>query len=214
MSKVTVACVLWYGDFRKRGYTSVWVERLKNMVERNLHIDHDFVCLSNIDIQNINVIPLEDDLKGWWSKLEIFKGHLPNDKILYLDLDLLILKDLEPFLNYQGSMSICKAFGGPSSEKKTVHGYNSSIMAFDKEYGKKIYKKFKKEHMSRFRGDQDFIKYYFPNLNTFPKGWVTKLRYCKEKERLPSEENKVVLSMPWKNDVACKTFKWVKKIWI
>jgi len=212
--EVTVACVLWVGDFRKRGYTALWVQRLKNMVEKSLSIPHNFICLSNVNIPDVNCIPLKHDYPGWWSKIELFRNDIPGDRVLSLDLDLILLKDIAPFIEIDTPMAICRAFGKPSMGRGTIHGYNSSVMVFDKGEGGELYSSFGEYAMRRFRGDQDYIKFDIPYLLTFPKGWVIKIRQCiAGRKCVPGRDVKILLCMPYKNDVAIRKFPWVGEIW-
>ena len=52
---ISVFCTLWRGKwsgFRNRGnrsYSPVYIERLKDMVERNTTYEIDFKCFTNLD---------------------------------------------------------------------------------------------------------------------------------------------------------------------
>ena len=93
MNKITIACVCRTGrNFSRENVTRLW-----KMVQKNLKVDHEFVCLTNEaswDNPNWRVIPLLHNLPGWWSKLELFRPGLFDGAVLYLDLDTLILKDI------------------------------------------------------------------------------------------------------------------------
>lgn len=84
---LTVATVLKSGGL----YDASWVKRLKALVARHLHVPHDFVCLSDVDVP-CDRVHLVQEWPGWWSKIEVFKLYGP---VLYLDLDTLIVGDLE-----------------------------------------------------------------------------------------------------------------------
>jgi hypothetical protein len=94
-----VACVLRTGG----DYTPEYVHRLKRAVERNLTVPHDFVCFSNIDIPGINVIPLEQNWAGWWSKVELFRlcSMFPGKRYLCLDLDTVIISNIDTIERFQ-----------------------------------------------------------------------------------------------------------------
>lgn len=94
-----VACVLRTGG----DYTPEYVHRLKRAVERNLTVPHDFVCFSNIDIPGINVIPLEQNWAGWWSKVELFRlcSMFPGKRYLCLDLDTVIISNIDTIGRFQ-----------------------------------------------------------------------------------------------------------------
>lgn len=49
------------------------VRWLRDQIPGKLGTAYRFVCLSDIQIFGVDVIPLRDDLPGWWSKLELFR---------------------------------------------------------------------------------------------------------------------------------------------
>lgn len=225
-----VACVWWNGPFRagkylSPGYTLEWVKRLRNMVQRNLKIPHWFVCLSNVEFKEdgIRRVPLQypNQLRGWWAKMELFRAGLSSSKyrMLYLDLDTLIVGNLKPLIDFDTTMAICPGFGDPDRrDQGEVFGYNSSVMVFDYPM-KEVWDKFMQgydEHMKLYRGDQDFLKHNFPDLATFPREWIRKLGYYMNNRNGLKEfddEVKVILSMPKKNVQAAHEYKRVRKIW-
>lgn len=73
------------------------VSRLYDGVKDHCSSDFEFVCLSDyeFDIRNITRIPLELDLPGWWSMLEMFRVASPA---IYMDLDTTIRGTLEPLI--------------------------------------------------------------------------------------------------------------------
>lgn len=84
--ELTIACVLKTGDV----FDNKYVHNLRNMVNRNIGLNHRFIALS--DSQNLDVEHIEflNDLPGWWSKLELFRLNGP---VLYFDLDTVIMDD-------------------------------------------------------------------------------------------------------------------------
>ena len=69
-------------DWLKVNYKPEYEIRLKKQIEENITIPFRFICLSDVEIEGIETIPLKDGLKGWWSKLEMFREF--ND-FLYFD---------------------------------------------------------------------------------------------------------------------------------
>lgn len=86
-------------DWLKVDYKPEYVIRLKKQIEENITIPFRFICLSDVEIDGVETIPLKDDLKGWWSKIEIFREF--ND-FLYFDLDTTIIGNIDELANYQG----------------------------------------------------------------------------------------------------------------
>lgn len=101
---VTVVCTRWLDAFPVS-----YVRLLKNAVAANLQQEHRFVCVTDnpegldSDIQGIRMpdmgLPLHHRKHGCWPKLSIFApGVLPPDEpALYLDLDVLVRSNLDPF---------------------------------------------------------------------------------------------------------------------
>lgn len=83
---LTVACVLRSGG----RYDAEDVARLRDGVAAHLRTDHDFVCLSDVDVP-CERIPLVHGWPGWWSKMEMFLLPPP---VLYFDLDTIVVGDL------------------------------------------------------------------------------------------------------------------------
>lgn len=218
---LTVVCVYWKGKFRGRekSYTAYWVERLREMVACTLDLPHEFVCLSNTTVP-CKKLELYNPYHhvGWWSKINLFQPGLFDGRVLYLDLDLVVLRDLKAFVEYDSKFALVPAFGNPGLEKGVVHKFNSSIMAFDAntELTDDLWYTFIQNSeaiMERFRGDQDYIAFQGADrLDRFPKEWTTKLRYLTDKNRKPKDK-KVVLCMPGKNEHAAKKYRWVNDIW-
>jgi len=215
-SGLTVACVLWQGDFRGRTYSPEWVHRLRAMVARNLPTPHEFVCLSNVPIDGINVIPLQSDLPGWWSKLELFRHDL-GKRVLYLDLDTLIVGDLSPLVEVDASFAAMppsymlpggngRARGGEG----VVDRCQTSCMVWDRGAVDYLWEEFERGAIKRFRGDQDYISATARKVEFLPRDCFIKLRHCPEG---PPPKARVILSMPWKCEEAARKFEWVRAIW-
>lgn len=224
--EIIVACVLWVGDFRKRDYTFEWVRRLRSMVKRHLPLPHRFVCLVNdaAAIQaspsdGIELAPLVYNWRGWWSKIELFRPGLfpPSSRVLYLDLDLVVMDDLTPLVDISSPFALMKAKGSRSNRKTrdgwVIHRFNSSVMSFSPPVGELLFHSCyqRPEVRKMYRGDQDLIGQFYPFVNTFPSDWIIKLRDCPNGN--PPASAKIVLCMPGKNVRAAKRYKWVRDAW-
>jgi hypothetical protein len=92
--KLTVACVFnAQANSRKGGYDISWVDKLYRAVTRNLNIDFQFVCLSNVST-SYDTIPLISESDIYWNKIELFRKDLFLGPVLYLDLDVIIYKNI------------------------------------------------------------------------------------------------------------------------
>ncbi|NIV94692.1 hypothetical protein GWN42_18365, partial [candidate division KSB1 bacterium] len=159
----------------------------------------------------------EHEWQGWWAKMELFRPDLPVDgRILYFDLDMIIVDNIEPLIASRYPMVICSAFG--KQKKLNPRGYNSSVMSFDRsDLTKDIWKTFYRApriHIRKLRSDQDFIIKYFPYIHKYPDEWIRKLGECERNGRLVFPEGmKILLSMPLKNHMAVDTYPELRELW-
>jgi len=120
----------WPNQLRKPGLTFVcvnsgnycgrgaeYVNNLFDMVRRNLspNIQGKFVCVTD-DLEglhpDIEVVPLPDDVTGWWGKLYLFKDGLfpKNERMVYFDLDTLIVSNIDEIVAYDGDFATLRDF--------------------------------------------------------------------------------------------------------
>ena len=183
-----VVCVK-HGD----KYGDEWVVNLHRMVQRNLPIPHEFVCLTEKPVTGIDCIPLDTDLKSWWTKLTLFKpGTLPGDN-LYLDLDIVITDSLLPLVallykspglwarddfSYpirnprQGlDAGFLRLLGGPGC-------VNSSVMLWRGDVARDVWDKFTPDVMQEMHGDQNWISnVLLGRIQFIPDNMVCSLKY-------------------------------------
>lgn len=167
---IHVVCLKWGNK-----YDVEYVNRLYAMVQKNLTVPFEFHCLTE-DGQGIRfeilIEPLPDEgLHTWWNKLLIFKkgflGLSNRDKILFLDLDIIILNSLDPLVSYSDEFCI--------SADTAAHNYNSSVMCFFANKYPYILESFlaQKDHiMNTYHGDQDWIEHIYQTALIFPKSIV------------------------------------------
>lgn len=138
--------------FYKNTYKPEYAIRLRDQLAKVS--DLPFVCLSDVSIDGVDVVELESGSDGWWNKVQIFKHF---DDFIYFDLDLTILKDIEPLLETNGF----RAYRDHIKRGEI----NSSIMRVKGDY-KFIYDEFvenKQAVLERYStrkewGDQKFIE--------------------------------------------------------
>jgi len=125
-----VASVLKTGGI----YDERYVNKLASAVKRHMppDVDYKFVCLMDsaegvIDLNLVDtIIPLEYNLPGWWSKLELFRPELFEDsQVLYLDLDTLITDNIADFASYGGEFLALREFNTLVSMGSGVLGWQS-----------------------------------------------------------------------------------------
>ena len=146
-------------------YSAEYVNKLYNMVERNLTVPHTFVCFTEdatgIDA-NIQIEPLPSlPVKGWWFKPMFFDPNLGLDgTVLFFDLDVVIFRNIDHLFTYEpGKFCIIRDFN--RHVIRNYNKFNSSIFRLDTGQHSKVYTDFIKNTNSitnRYRGDQDWIR--------------------------------------------------------
>ena len=101
---ISILCTKW-GD----KYNADFVNILYSMVKRNYDDEFKFYCFTEKENgldKEVNVIPINDDLELWWNKLYYFKEE-DLGQCLAFDLDLIIQKDISPFIKEDFHMIKC-----------------------------------------------------------------------------------------------------------
>lgn len=222
----TVACVYWKGKFRgrERLFNPEWVAKLQRMIERNLPEPHRFVCLTNTDVP-CEKIPLVNNWPGYWSKLELFRPDLFEGRVLFMDLDVLVLKDVTPILEFDSKFAMSATTGIPKIKegKRMLCQQSSSVMVWDAGWTDPLYEHFiesPKYWMGHYFGDQDFISgesQVVGGADTLPFAWAKKLRDCPDFN--PTKEMIVAYcqlgaQFPGKNYKVLEVCPWAREIWV
>ena len=106
-------------------YSDEDVYILKNMVSRHLDEPHNFYCLSDRQIGDLNCLIPAEKWPGWWSKLLLFR--YAGGQNLYFDLDVVIVGDLKRLVS--GCLSM------PANWAQSGHGgCQSSVMSWSTDY--------------------------------------------------------------------------------
>lgn len=115
--KITFACVQAQNYY---GRGAQYVNTLYDMVTRNLPggVTFRFVCLTDDASglhEHIETLPLPADLEGWYGKLYLFKrGLFPDgERVIFLDLDTIILGKLDDIIRYKGEFATLTDFYFP-----------------------------------------------------------------------------------------------------
>lgn len=120
------------GNYCNRG--TDYVNNLFYMVSRNLssNVKTNFYCLtdnpSGLD-ERIKTLHLPSNLSGWWGKLYLFKSGLfkENDRIIYLDLDTLVVSNIDDIVAYDGDFAILRDFLIPSQEAPGIMMWRAGV---------------------------------------------------------------------------------------
>jgi hypothetical protein len=112
MAERTVVTVLKTGAWKHQqiqtDYGPAHVQWIQQQVDRWAPPGTRFVCLSNQSIPGVEVLPLEQDWPGWWSKMELFRLEL--GPVLYLDLDTVIVGSLAQIMRHPHRFTTCSQY--------------------------------------------------------------------------------------------------------
>ena len=222
MSKINVCCV-------KEGdkYDSDYVNTLYLMTKRYLTIPFDFICFTENSqnlLKQIKVINLDDrSIKGWWNKCLLFKPGLLSSSCLYLDLDMIIIKNIDDFIIKNQYLNIlCNPL---TLNNKIYHKINSSMMfwnAENKELNKiwfrysenKYFYDNHKALLHEEKGDQKVILESSIKYRFFPGDKIRYFKFIEEKEIIePLNENISIIVCKGKKQKDHKSNFFVKNYW-
>jgi hypothetical protein len=164
--ELTVDCAcLIHGD----KYSWDYVEKLYSMLQRNfsypikLHVftEAEREVPAHMIKHSLDSWPAANGPKrAWWYKMQMFNPvHVPG-RLLYFDLDVLIVDNLDWMLGLSSNhFWTIKDFR--SLWRANWTGINSSVMFWDTQKFQHIWKKFSqsdmKKIMDQYPGDQDYI---------------------------------------------------------
>jgi hypothetical protein len=148
-----VVCIKWGTK-----YSSEYVNCLARAVRRCLTIPYRFVCLTDdpagIDT-DVETGPFEHELPGWWNKIALFKSrvHDLRGTLLYLDLDMVVIRNIEVLFRYPG-----RFVAVPTLRREGE--FASALMRFEIGCHRRIWDLFEPkagEIMREIHGDQNWI---------------------------------------------------------
>ncbi len=169
-----IICMKWGNKFGPE-----YVNRLHSMVEKNLTVEHRFVCFTDdgtglnegIEIRELPEMTLDKSLpERGWRKLTVFQEKLADleGQALFLDLDVVITQNIDPFFEAEGDFLIIKDWDFPND----VIG-NSSVFRFEIgkypdvlsnfiENGEKVRSEHRNEqaYLSHFMHKKGVLKYW------------------------------------------------------
>lgn len=155
---LNVVCVLRSGG----EYTPEHVVALRDGVAAHLPLPHRFVCLTDFPredgcIAGVPAAPVAHDWPGWWAKMDLFRPGLFTGRVLYLDLDTVIVGDLSDLACYGGDFGIVSDFYRPERPQSCIMAWEA-----DNALSRAIWRSFSRDperwmHEHERGGDQAFI---------------------------------------------------------
>lgn len=226
MTPLTVACVFVKGPYP---YTSDYVVRLERMVRRYLSRPFRFVCLTDQPaalptIETIPITSLEGLVPrngvGYWNKMRLFDPAIGLEgRVLYLDLDTLVVADLDPIVDFKAVFALTTdAFLNerPLLDKdrdgrRVVRRFNGSVMVFDVGVmTEAMFQHWNLDAAQLYSTDQDWIAAYAKEARGMPLEWFPRISQVQ-----PPWPNgtKVVLTKKPKNAIWAEQHSWFNKAW-
>jgi len=157
---ITVACVFWGNKFSED-----YVYNLKSMVERNTTVPHQFVCFSDRELEGIKTVKLIPGYEGWWNKMQMFNTDFKlGNRVVYLDLDTLIVGNIDWLLEYDGMFMGIEDLGAVNEHQPELKGrLQSGVMSWDYRLNSHLWNRFTSSGESqRYRGDGEYLNHIVP----------------------------------------------------
>lgn len=165
---ITVYSVLW-GD----KYPVDYVYRLKSMVQRNLTVPFQFVCITDQEIDGVKCIKPLVHWHGWWQKLSLF--GVADGPSLYFDLDTVITGNIDFLVPYTENVLSAPANWGQSGHG----GIQSSVLAWNGTL-KEPFLRFNYDIDSpRLWGDQEYLSELYKDQFTPIEGVGSYKYHCR-----------------------------------
>lgn len=159
MTGINVVCVLWGSAYPANSVTSLFHQVSKNIgVDFSFHIFTEEERQIDSSFHKHSLQPLEVGAP-WWHKISVFDPQRLSGPTLYLDLDLVIARDLT-WITHLPTDYLWAIKDYRYLWDSSWMGYNSSVMWFDPQRCSDLYTQFNKNKewfISRYRGDQDYI---------------------------------------------------------
>lgn len=215
---LTAACVFVRGEYP---YTLDYVTRLRAMVQRWIDRPFRFVCLTDQpELMPPGVEPVAiAKLPGlaFWSKLELFNPARDfTGRVLYLDLDTLIVDHLDAIVDYPAPFAITADPVRPGQRtvdrfgRAIVRRFNSSVMVWDAGTQDDLFTEWSPAVADRISGDQCWIGERKPDAAAMPREWFPRISELREIKR---PAGRVVLVKHPKNHLAVREFPWIAPLW-
>lgn len=179
---IDVVCVKWGDKFSDDN-----VRILKAMVERNTTVDHRFICFSDKLIDGVDCKPLQEGYEGWWNKMYLFSPDAElNERVVYIDLDTLIVDNIDWLLNYDGNFMGINDLGITNHKYEDTTKYEgvmqSGVLAWNSRECYDIWDAFDLKAdtwMQKYRGDGEFLNALIDPTDLLQNKFPNKLRSYK-----------------------------------
>lgn len=217
---ITIVCFKWGNKF-----SAEYVNKLYNAIKRNVTIPYEFICFTeNPKGIECKTKPFLNDLPTWWYIIGLFnKDHGFKDKILYMDLDTVIMDNIDHILSLDTDFAITEDFYRPK-------GLQTTFIMWKPEWGYYIWDNLVKtlpfNSLEAFKGGTNrFIEQNTSNVDIFqthfPKEFISYKVHVRDnkqprRNKLPGDITtaKIVCfhGKPMPHNM--RNLKWMKEHWI
>lgn len=216
---VTVACLLV-----RPYYTPEYVRRLSVMVSRTVDRPYRFVCLTDqpkalpSEVEAIQVRAFLD-CSEFWTKLELFNPNRGfTGRMLYLDLDVLLVSSLASILDYPAPMAMPAGpyWNDPQAKGHDGHGrriydkFNGSAIVWNGGEQTHLFSAWTVDETKRLQTDQDWYAEQCPEAERMPLEWFPRISQVQPPW---PDEAKVILCKKPKNHQAVERWPWFEPMW-
>lgn len=170
-------------------FTAQEVNVLHRACRANARQAFDFICLTDdgagldpdirvLPLPEIGLAPEEWYLPGVWPKLSLYMADLHGltGRCLFIDLDMMILRDLDAFLDHPApfvTINVGRSWYPKAPLAPPEAG--TGIFAFDLGQQTQILDAFLRDRAAArraFRNEQDFAAAHASSMDHWPCGWV------------------------------------------
>lgn len=160
----TVVC-LKVGD----AFSADYVNKLRVQVANNTALPYRFLCLTD-DSKDVvaDCKPVTPWLPKWWGKLTLFQKNPYGitGKILFIDLDTIIVNNIDSLLSYDSDLCMLQDFTKPER-------YGSGIFLLQANSHLEVWNNFSSNVIDDYKlpGDQLWIQHQVKHADTWPASW-------------------------------------------
>jgi hypothetical protein len=215
MSELIIACV-WVGD----KYPFQYVTALRNMVARHMTQPYTLACLTDQPERCSEVTFIDVSaagLHGWWAKMLLFEPQWRGlSKIVYLDLDTLVIGNLAPLVDVAGEFAILESPVRLAGHPNYPCQYNSSAMVIGRGQCTFVWQKFQRNSdqlifkHERY-GDQAALQELYPAapyLQRLLPGF-----FCNYRDLTSHKPKAAVINFGGRHKPHVCDIPWVQKEW-
>lgn len=223
---MTVCCVLVSGPVKT--YDVDHVVRLERMVRRYLARPFRFVCFTDgtrgdLPCETIRIPSsgpeVPENGRGYWAKAQLFnKAHGLEGRVLFLDLDVLVVNDLSPIVDFPAALALTEDalvverahLDRDRYGRRLVRRFNSSVIVWDAGTQDFLYDRLTAADILRLSTDQDWIGEQASAAVGMPLAWFPRISRVQPPW---AADAKVVLVKKPKPADACARWPWFEPMW-